>query len=1093
MTTLADFWPSAKACRDCLRIDADSANDAVTLAVHQPMRFLRKTLGSSQIDENLISEEELLKEFLVENPSDGLVIMPIVGNSGTGKSHIIRWFHLQLRRREDADKRLLIRVPKGRSLKGVLSDILDVVSGPQYDRYRAQVDKAQERLRPREAAGLLCELMALTLSEWAEKGISLKVSDQEKKSLEKLFATYGAPSLLPALLRNNLLRNEHWNRTEKDPGPIRRLVAQIFEDRGVHDEDDRKHLFFEDDLEIDVDLGELGREERNALGWLESDKARKDAVKALNLALDSAKHRILGLDPDVNDLFREVRRELGKEGKELVLLIEDFAVLSGLQGALLQVIIQESAPGTPNALCTMRTALAYTTGYLTAETVLTRAKREYHIPDESAEAMILQRIESLVAAYLNAARVGLPQLRQAFDDAARQPGSSALSSHRWVPRLLAPADPKEAERLEAFGYEDQIPLFPFNHAAIGVLARAGCLRDGKFVYNPRRVIVNVLQKVLDCRQDFVNRAFPTIEFEKLKRPSSTVSSWVPKKIADKPTQVRAFALLTVWGDNPQDEKKLQQFHPLVAQTFHIPWDLPGQTKVSKTTGAAGISAGTTGGTIVLESQPPPPPPLPPLASPPPPPENKLREQTRQTLEKWRDGSPMGQGFANEVRKRVAEALAGSIDWGPLLQSRPGSTAAVHPSKQLQSNLWIFNAENNPVRGNNSFILVDGDDFKDHKRSAELEQELLAVMMFHESVANKGHTWDYDGAEEDCARYGAFVRRYAPAATHWLSRRPFLMSEEWDPIPMLVAGLLLGARVLKVPDASARDHGRLMKALFEKGTAPPAGDGNSSWVNLGAALAGLRVDAANNTQIPSWQQVLTSLVGARQGDGSSVLAIDASRLQAAINAALSATEIPVSWPKDMSKTEANLLANRSLERVKTIGAADKAASAEQSRLRTWIEQIQAYLELPFEQAKKASLVESTKTFLKEAQAAGCLNESEAKAMAEQVQKFHKAPIVDTLTSTLEGAEASTIQEAIDALKLDLDPHRANIESFCKELTKLQDTIEAHLKKREEKVGADLDNALSGLTTQQELLAGVLESWSIQDPKNHAPEEAAHVAG
>ena len=71
------------------------------------------------------------------------------------------------------------------------------------------------------------------------------------------------------------------------------------------------------------------------------------------------------------DLFDAVRAQLFHEGKELVLLVEDFVVLSGIQKQVLQVIIKEAFRDGRQVLCTMRTVLAYTTGYMDAATVLT--------------------------------------------------------------------------------------------------------------------------------------------------------------------------------------------------------------------------------------------------------------------------------------------------------------------------------------------------------------------------------------------------------------------------------------------------------------------------------------------------------------------------------------------------------------------------------------------------------------------------------------------------------------------------------------------------------------------------------------------------
>src|SRR5262249_5760402 len=155
-----------------------------------------------------------------------------------------------------------------------------------------------------------------------------------------------------------------------------------------------------------IDRRELGRAEASALNQLDREERRIVAAGILNLALDDAKQRLLRLDPTVSDLFDAVRRNLLTEGKELILLFEDFAVLSGLQKQILQVIIKEAIRDGRQVLCTMRTALAYTKGYM-QETVLSRANTKYELPDEPGTAQeILDRIKRLVGAYLNAARLG---------------------------------------------------------------------------------------------------------------------------------------------------------------------------------------------------------------------------------------------------------------------------------------------------------------------------------------------------------------------------------------------------------------------------------------------------------------------------------------------------------------------------------------------------------------------------------------------------------------------------------------------------------------------------------------------------------------
>ncbi len=90
-------------------------------------------------------------------------------------------------------------------------------------------------------------------------------------------------------------------------------------------------------------------------------------------------------DTSLSELFYAVRRELLAEGRELVLLVEDFAVLAGIQGALLDAMIREGIRGTREA-CVMRTALAVTEGYFTSfETVRTRAVFGWYINEVSSD------------------------------------------------------------------------------------------------------------------------------------------------------------------------------------------------------------------------------------------------------------------------------------------------------------------------------------------------------------------------------------------------------------------------------------------------------------------------------------------------------------------------------------------------------------------------------------------------------------------------------------------------------------------------------------------------------------------------------------
>jgi hypothetical protein len=112
-----------------------------------------------------------------------------------------------------------------------------------------------------------------------------------------------------------------------------------------------------------------------------------------------------------------------------------------------------------------------------------------------------------------------------------------------------------------------------------------------------------------------------------------------------------------------------------------------------------------------------------------------------------------------------------------------------------------------------------------------------------------------------------------------------MGVAWDPGPVLVEALLVGARVLGIEGSHREDLAALSNAVFERGPAlvPEGIAENSTWAEYGAALAQCRGTGAAGEA--SWIADLLDLIGARQGGADKVHAIDAGRLRVLIDAAV----------------------------------------------------------------------------------------------------------------------------------------------------------------------------------------------------------------
>ena len=144
MPQLQSYWPSEENVTACILTEAESLADSQLLAVHEPMRLDRVEFHSGKVTQ--VGEKALL-DFLLEHNRP----LPLIGASGVGKSHLVRWIHAQLKRREDHDQYHIIRIPKNASLPRVLTIILEDLNGEQYQSIRDKVNGVGQQLIDRKS------------------------------------------------------------------------------------------------------------------------------------------------------------------------------------------------------------------------------------------------------------------------------------------------------------------------------------------------------------------------------------------------------------------------------------------------------------------------------------------------------------------------------------------------------------------------------------------------------------------------------------------------------------------------------------------------------------------------------------------------------------------------------------------------------------------------------------------------------------------------------------------------------------------------------------------------------------------------------
>lgn len=828
---LTDFWPTEANILQCIKPEAEGDWDEVFLAIHQPMRLVKRAFKKDSADDGRpATEADFLREFLKEDLPTGTLLMPILGDSGIGKSHLVRWLDVQLKRLPDANRRHVIRIPKSSSLKTVLYHILEDLQGEQYDEIRRQLKAARERLDVIGAEErILGEIRAAIRRRYIDACQNREDARSRGEKVEHLdneWFTHGDPQrCLPALLSDPATSRLFMPGTDQRPGIIsqlaRHLTTDSSDDRPPRRNFEEADMAISDELDIS-DASEIAKRYLQSLDRLDG-RERKTAVRLLNSIIDSALQPLASpTDTSLSEIFLQIRRQLLADGRELILLVEDFAVLSGIQGALLDAMIREGVRGGVDA-CVMRTALAVTAGYDFGryDTVKTRAVYGWYV-DESPvddDDQMVGRICDYVGAYLNAARFGSDALKQR---------RSETDAEQWPPHFDddVEMDIEDRQRLNAFGKSQSgWMLFPFNEAAVRQLSDIH-LRDAnnQLRLNPRTIINHLLIQVLrDYRSAWINGNFPSVEFlgQHAHDLTASLQSEVRNAESNGRTRERYLALLRYWGDCPDrlaevvlPKEVYEAFglRPLTSTSSEArprfserrPEPIPSDGSSA----GNGRDSDEPASRESVRSEP-----MPVHAHVPEPvvtsehPE-EVRRWDR-LLNGWNPSSILPQKEANELRLMLANHVLATIDWDALFLRK--LTAA--EMKGWQGNIFLPNAKGtgNITPANAMCTVCANEEFASIDQRNTTVLALIALAR-HEHYQN----WDYPDAELDYARMQNLLERLVPQATEWILTKKY-REFTGDPVQALVEHILLAARFLDVKTANASDFASILNALFE---APP---------------------------------------------------------------------------------------------------------------------------------------------------------------------------------------------------------------------------------------------------------------------------------
>jgi nicotinamide riboside kinase len=563
---LNNYWPNSDQVKNCIRTEAEELDSFVLQVVHEPMSLTSVNIKTNRQTVIESEAEEALLEHLKSNPRP----IPILGDAGSGKSHLIRLLHVKLNDDPMTKDWIVKRIHKSSSLKEVLETLLDGMEGKEFDDIRGRIKEVVEKNKPEQVADHLITFMGHRLQDLLEDAESRKsdikntgrtISEEERENLSKLMR-HASRGKLPSLLSD-----PNFKERLIEPGKCiynigKRLISGSTESEIINNDYALKIS------DLDLSSLQIGDLSSNTQAYIReqqlttNDKKVVEVVELLNQILgDSCRiafQQLFGFGGGAfQDLFKEIRQILEQQGKTLVVLVEDMAAITAIENDLIDSLLLESTRDGEKTLCDVHSALAVTSGYIgynrRRETIATRSGGvEWHINRFSGSVdEMYERIQNFCGRYLNASRYNLDDIRTR------------------VTQNILPLDPwddpeiEESERdcLKDFGFSSQgYSLFPYNKAALKVLTDQNCINTkGELEFNPRTVLSHVLIPILrDYRSAFVAGHFPPANFLNLT-PPTTLQSEI--RVSDETKRQQSLSAASFWGYEASSKSELVRIMP----------------------------------------------------------------------------------------------------------------------------------------------------------------------------------------------------------------------------------------------------------------------------------------------------------------------------------------------------------------------------------------------------------------------------------------------------------------------------------------------------------------------------------------------------
>lgn len=514
------------------RPDSITSSEGDFLATHVAIKRL-KLLDKFELAPNggkSFSEEDIFKQYVM-NPEDRHQFIAVYGQSGTGKSHLIRWFAARYEKNKPKDEVVLFIRRSDNTLKGTIRQLLEKpeVQGISNKEVYERLVKAAVSVEENKLKDLIYHNFIIEIDNDMDDH-DIQLGNVAKRKLVAF--------LNNEIVHDYLLRKK---------GPIERMYSKIAESSSV--DRDTIAQFEKEDFLVSQDLYESiqraggdRKAERLALELLSDEKGpqtAKEIAEYLNQFKNDVIQRCAGIEPgDFKQIFLDIRKELYRIDKKLTLFIEDVTSFTGVDTALLDALIEEhTGKRSGDNLCRISSVVGTTNNYLQynfKDNHKDRITKYVYIPSDVLDE---DGLYEFVARYVNTMSLTEDVISDWVDGHANPedyPVHDVIEGKNW-------------EYIHV-GHKKRVNIYPFTKRSIMYFYH-NVLKKGH--QTPRYIIRDIIEPVV--RDAIFNKSnFPSLDID-LVNHNQTLTFRIHNQIENQELGDRLYKFMSVWGDGKPEQ------------------------------------------------------------------------------------------------------------------------------------------------------------------------------------------------------------------------------------------------------------------------------------------------------------------------------------------------------------------------------------------------------------------------------------------------------------------------------------------------------------------------------------------------------------